>query len=125
MAISHHTYTVIDCNEPLALAKFYGQITGYVIDESVRNGDSDWVDLFDNGIRKLAFQRVDNYLAPTWPDGPIPQQLHLDFHVKDLDIAEEKVLALGAIKHNEQPGQMFRVFLDPQGHPFCLVKNPQ
>jgi hypothetical protein len=125
MAIAHHTYTVIDCNEPLALAKFYGQITGYVIDESVRNGDSDWVDLFDNGIRKLAFQRVDNYLAPTWPDGPIPQQLHLDFHVKDLDIAEEKVLALGAIKHNVQPGQMFRVFLDPQGHPFCLVKNPQ
>ena len=125
MAIAHHTYTGIDCNEPLALAKFYGQITGYVIDESVRNGDSDWVDLFDNGIRKLAFQRVDNYLAPTWPDGPVPQQLHLDFHVKDLDIAEEKVLTLGAIKHNVQPGQMFRVFLDPQGHPFCLVKNPQ
>jgi len=125
MAIAHHTYTVIDCKEPLALAKFYGQITGYVIDESVRNGDEDWVDLFDSGIRKLAFQRVDNYLAPTWPDGPIPQQQHLDFHVRDLDLGEERVLAIGAVKHKEQPGHMFRVFLDPQGHPFCLVKNPQ
>jgi len=125
MAIAHHTYTVIDCKEPLALAKFYGQITGYVIDEAARDEDSDWVDLFDNGVRKLAFQRVENYQAPNWPAGPIPQQLHLDFHVRDLDLGEEKVLALGAIKHNVQPGQMFRVFLDPQGHPFCLVKNPQ
>jgi len=24
-----------------------------------------------------------------------------------------------------QPGTNFRVYLDPEGHPFCLVKNPQ
>ena len=125
MAVAHHTYTVIDCPNPYQLAKFYSEITGFTIDEAVRAGDSDWVDLFENGVRRLAFQRVENYQVPTWPDGPTPQQLHLDFHVKDLDIGEERVLALGAVKHSVQPGQMFRVFLDPQGHPFCLVKNPQ
>jgi hypothetical protein len=30
------------------------------------------------------------------------------------------VLALGARKADHQPGQTFRVFLDPEGHPFCL-----
>ena len=73
----------------------------------------------------MAFQKVSNYVAPTWPEGPVPQQLHFDFHVKDLDIGEEKVLAIGAIKHQVQPGNMFRVYLDPEGHPFCLVQNPQ
>jgi hypothetical protein len=31
------------------------------------------------------------------------------------------VLALGAKKAEFQPGTTFRVFLDPAGHPFCLV----
>jgi hypothetical protein len=34
------------------------------------------------------------------------------------------VLALGATKHAVQPGEaagdLFRVYLDPAGHPFCL-----
>ena len=30
------------------------------------------------------------------------------------------VIALGATKHEHQPGTSFRVFLDPAGHPFCL-----
>jgi hypothetical protein len=50
----------------------------------------------------------------------VPQQLHLDLTVDDLDAAEAAVLALGATKHEYQPGTTFRVFLDPAGHPFCL-----
>jgi hypothetical protein len=46
--------------------------------------------------------------------------MHLDLDVPDLDAAEEQVLALGAIKHEHQPGTTFRVYLDPAGHPFCL-----
>jgi hypothetical protein len=64
---------------------------------------------------------VAGYRAPQWPEGAIPQQLHLDFDVADLDAAEAAVLALGARKADFQPGQTFRVFLDPVGHPFCLV----
>jgi len=50
-----------------------------------------------------------------------PQQLHLDLEVADLDAGEAAVVALGARKHEVQPGETFRVFLDPAGHPFCLV----
>jgi hypothetical protein len=84
-------------------------------------GSVDWVQLLNEGMPTLGFQRVENFVAPTWPEGPIPQQLHLDFLVTDLDEGEALVLAEGATKHSFQPGTSFRVFLDPVGHPFCLV----
>ncbi|HEX7404344.1 MAG TPA: VOC family protein, partial [Candidatus Nanopelagicaceae bacterium] len=72
----------------------------------------------------IAFQRIPNYLPPTWPDGPVPQQMHLDFEVADLDEAEVLVIALGAKKAEFQSSEKFRVYLDLIGHPFCLVHNP-
>ena len=43
-----------------------------------------------------------------------------DIRVDDLDVAEEAVLKLGATSMNTG-GQNYRVYLDPQRHPFCLV----
>ena len=126
MSIAHHVYTAVDCAHPASLARFYAEITGWDVGELDESEDSvEWVDLFHNGVRMMAFQKVAHYIPPTWPEGPIPQQLHFDFHVTDLDIGESKILAIGAIKHAVQPGTNFRVYLDPEGHPFCLVKNPQ
>jgi hypothetical protein len=49
-------------------------------------------------------------------------QRAFDFDVDDLDVGEAAVLALGARKTDVQPEpEAFRVFLDPAGHPFCLV----
>jgi len=124
MSIAHHVYTAVDCANPVSLARFYAEITGWDVGE-IEDLEDEWVDLFHNGVRMMAFQKVSNYIPPTWPEGPIPQQLHFDFHVKDLDIGESKILAIGATKHEVQPGTNFRVYLDPEGHPFCLVKNPQ
>ncbi|MEK6439682.1 VOC family protein [Pseudonocardia sp. T1-2H] len=31
------------------------------------------------------------------------------------------MLTIGARKAEVQPGETFQVFLDPVGHPFCLV----
>ncbi|MCY0946131.1 VOC family protein [Streptomyces antarcticus] len=71
----------------------------------------------------LGFQRVDDYRAPRWPEQSIPQQVHLDFEVEDLDEAEARLLELGARKPDHQPGEdRWRVFVDPAGHPFCLVR---
>ena len=126
MSIAHHVYTAVDCAHPASLARFYAEITGWEVGELDESEDSvEWVDLFHNGVRMMAFQKVAHYIPPTWPEGPIPQQLHFDFHVLDLDSGESKVLALGATKHAVQPGRNFRVYVDPEGHPFCLVKNPQ
>jgi hypothetical protein len=130
-----HFYSAIDCSDPINLANFYSSITGLKVDVTTENTDSNivWVELKDNqGIPKLAFQKVSNYKAPTWPEGPIPQQLHLDFAVKNLDETEIELLKIGAVKTEFQPGSPktndysteFRVYLDPEGHPFCIIHRP-
>jgi predicted enzyme related to lactoylglutathione lyase len=115
--------TSLDCPDPLALADFYAQLTGMPVEPlgDLLPSDMDWIELLSEGKPTLGFQKVDGFVAPTWPEGPVPQQLHVDFAVDDLDAAEQRALSLGASKAAFQPGTTWRVFLDPVGHPFCLV----
>jgi hypothetical protein len=85
----------------------------------IRVGPS-WLDQ-DDASPIIAFQRVDDYTPPQWPGQTVPQQMHIDVKVDDLDAGEAAVLALGATA----PGSgtpTFRVYLDPAGHPFCVIK---
>ena len=111
---------VIDCPDPAALAEFYRAVIG----GQVTSAADDWVVLEPEGGPRMAFQQADDFAAPTWPTGERPQQFHLDLTVDDIDEAEPTVLAIGARKHDVQPGERdgdtFRVYLDPAGHPFCL-----
>ncbi|GAB3856762.1 VOC family protein [Nocardioides maradonensis] len=118
MAIARDPIFVIDCPDPALLADFYGRLLGWTpkVDE-----DGTWAG-FADGDRPFFFQQVEDFRPPAWPGQDVPQQMHLDVDVDDLDVAEEAVLALGATKHDHQPGTTFRVFLDPAGHPFCLCK---
>lgn len=114
----------LDCPDPLTLAGFYAALTGLQVEplgefppEKVT-----WIELLNDGCPTLGFQKVDDFRPPTWPTGPLPQQAHLDFYVDDLDDGERFALSLGARKAKFQPGgASFRVYLDPAGHPFCLV----
>jgi catechol 2,3-dioxygenase-like lactoylglutathione lyase family enzyme len=119
--------TALDCPDPLALAHFYAELTGLEVEPL--NGfppeDVTWIELQDHGRSILGFQKIPHYVAPTWPEGPVPQQLHLDFAVDDLDAGEAHVLSVGATKPEFQPGDTFRVYLDPVGHPFCLVLDDE
>ena len=117
MAIAKHPSVVIDCPDARALANFYGELLGW----EVSNEEGDWMDIRPaDGSNCISFQQVDVYQAPVWPGQTIPQQMHFDVLVEDLDEAEKAVLALGASKAAHHPGETFRVFLDPAGHPFCL-----
>ncbi|MFD7073632.1 VOC family protein [Nocardioides sp. NPDC101246] len=118
MAIARTPQWVIDCPDTAALATFYAQLLGW---ESKVDDDGGWASAWGDG-GSLDFQRVDNYQAPKWPGQDVPQQTHLDVTVDDLDKAEAEVLAIGATKHEVQPGESFRVFLDPAGHTFCLCR---
>ena len=106
---------VLDCPDPPALATFYGAMLDWTVEST-----PEWADVRADYGHCLSFQRVDAYSPPDWPGQDVPQQMHLDVIVDDLDAAEAAVLDLGATKHEYQPGTSFRVFLDPAGHPFCL-----
>jgi hypothetical protein len=87
----------------------------------------DWLNLrLPDGTPLLAFQQVKDLPASTWPEDPIPQQLHLDVMVGDpegLDAAHKAVLALGGalrFDRSDDPEEPLRVFVDPDGHPFCV-----
>ncbi|MFD9697821.1 VOC family protein [Lentzea sp. NPDC059081] len=116
MAIGDLYDVVIDCPEPVKLADFYQQLVG----GEIVDADSDWVSLRTGNGRRLSFQQVEGYTAPRWPGQELPQQVHLDVAVADLDAAEAEVLALGAAKLHDKHAAC-RVYADPAGHPFCLV----
>lgn len=110
--------TAFDCPDALALADFYNAIIG---GDLVPGDDDGWVELHTL-TGTLAFQEIDGHRPPTWPDGDVPQQGHIDIDVLNLDGAEAAVLRLGALKASTQPSpDQFRVMIDPAGHPFCLV----
>ena len=122
---------ILDCPDALALAAFYSGLLGWPLEDGSDHAFATLVPPGggvspDNpdGRATLAFQQIADWAAPTWPGGRHPQQLHLDFSVGDIDAAEPQVLALGARRHEHQPSQDggFRVYLDPVGHPFCLIR---
>jgi hypothetical protein len=100
--------TVLDTTDPRRLAAFYRQMFGL----RYRPGDEppapqparppegrDWLVLESPAASAaLAFQKVQKLPEATWPDGPVPHQLHLDATVPtkaDLDAQHDWALALG------------------------------
>lgn len=108
---------ILDCPEPKVLAKFYAELIG---GEIVMYEDN-WAEVVPPTIRPLlAFQRVENYTRPQWPGQDVPQQSHIDVRVDDFESGEAAVLAIGATKAGSDH-EGYRVYLDPAGHPFCLI----
>ena len=119
---------VLDCPDPLELARFYSTLFGLEIDE---HGDDDWRSLSGPGstlgFSSLAFRRSDDYVPATWP-GTDALELHLDLIVEDLSSGHAAVVALGAepLDPVDAPpagnARGWRVYADPAGHPFriCL-----
>jgi predicted enzyme related to lactoylglutathione lyase len=110
----------LDTPDPRGLASFYAELLGWTVDED--SSDDEWVNVRgeDGGV-KLSFQLAPDLQRPTWPDGPVPQQAHLDLYVTSYDEPEARALALGAtlLDASEEHAD-FRVYADPSGHPFCL-----
>jgi hypothetical protein len=78
------------------------------------------------GRAHVAFQQVAVLPEATWPEGPVPQQMHLDLTVPttaELDVQHERALTLGArLLHDrsDDPEEPLRVYADLAGHPFCI-----
>jgi len=117
---------VLDCPAPLELATFYQAVLGGEVNRPDRRWalDTGWATLhLDSGL-VLAFQRQQGYRPPDWPGAQRPQQFHLDLGVADLDQAAQQALAAGARLLDAGSGKRsWRVYADPAGHPFCLVRE--
>ena len=125
---------VLDALDARTLAESYRDLLGLAYrpgDEPPPAGEpdpqgADWLVLRDGQRTALAVQAVDELPAATWPEGPVPQQLHLDLTVPtvaDLESAHERALGLGArllLDRSDDPDEPLWVFADPAGHPFCV-----
>ncbi|ANP48716.1 catechol 2,3-dioxygenase-like lactoylglutathione lyase family enzyme [Streptomyces griseochromogenes] len=106
-----------DCADPAEMARFYGELLAF----PVLFSNDDFVLLGKEGAPGLGFNRLADYRPPTWPDPAQEKQAHIELGVDDLDIAEKRLLDLGATRPEFQPApDRWRVLLDPAGHPFCI-----
>ncbi|QSB13406.1 VOC family protein [Natronosporangium hydrolyticum] len=109
----------VDCPDGEPLSAFYAAIFGYQL-KYLRHRMA-WIGAEESTpMGEVLFQPVADYRPPRWPEPAYPQQVHLDIHVEDIELAERQVLALGA-RRLPGEGVDWRVYADPDGHPFCLL----
>lgn len=110
---------VLNSPDPEALAGFYSRLLGWPIVDV----DPTWARLeHPDGGTTLSFQIEDIYERPTWPAAAGTQQMmqHLDFRVDDLDAASTHADFCGAVRADDHADAGLHVYLDPDGHVFCL-----
>lgn len=118
------TQIVLECADPRSLAEFWRSILD--LDPPVQQ--EDWTTLTWPAVGRLAFHRVEGYRPPPWPGEAGEEHMHLDLLVEEFEAAEQRVLDAGARPLSEvhSPGpRAWRVYADPEGHPFCLVSTPE
>ena len=112
----------LDCGDTRELADFYQALLG--MQRVFEAPDASIIALTD-GSSFVTMMHIDNHVAPTWPDPGQQQQMHLDISVTDLPGAAASAVALGAREAEHQAGpDIWRVLIDPAGHPFCLTTSP-
>ncbi|MFJ3639147.1 VOC family protein [Streptomyces sp. NPDC090108] len=107
-----------DCADPAELAGFYGEL----LELPVLFSTDDFALIGRKDSPGLGFTCIADHRPPTWPDPAHGKQAHLELGVDDLDLAEKRALALGAVRPDAQPDpDRWRVLVDPAGHPFCVT----
>jgi catechol 2,3-dioxygenase-like lactoylglutathione lyase family enzyme len=126
---------VLDTTDARRAAEFWRQLVGLIYrpgheppaDGADDPAGRDWLNLtLPDRTPVLAFQQVTELAQATWPEHRVPQQLHLDLTVRDveeLDAVHDHVLALGGalrLDRSDDEEEPLRVYADPDGHPFCV-----
>jgi predicted enzyme related to lactoylglutathione lyase len=110
---------VFDAADIAAESSFWAGLLDATVD-----AEDDWHMVMVDGAPRIGVQLAPNHVAPDWPDGAPPQQIHLDLWVEDFPTAHDRVTELGArvLKPAEKTDgpDNFQVYADPAGHPFCL-----
>ena len=106
----------LDCPDPRREADFWSELLGW----EVAMVEDEYAMLKGTGSA-LGFGKVPDYERPAWPNERGSKQFHFDLKTDDIAAAERRCVELGATVPEDQPGETWRVLLDPAGHPFCLT----
>lgn len=107
----------LDCDDPRQEARFWSEL----LELTEAYADDNYAMLKGPDGPALGFGRVEDYQPPAWPNPHGCKQFHLDLAVEDIEAAVQRCVELGARLADPQPGETWRVLLDPAGHPFCLT----
>jgi predicted enzyme related to lactoylglutathione lyase len=118
MAIATLKMITLDSSDARRDAAFWSTVLGY----AVAHVQDEYAMLTGPGGVALGLGTLADHEPPGWPNEHGSKQFHLDLAVDDLDAAAREVVGLGGTLPDEQPGETWRVLLDPSGHPFCLTR---
>ena len=106
-----------DCADPRALARFWGQVTGWPVSEEPQPGYEECaVGMPDEGRPRLYFVKVPERKTTK-------NRLHLDVIPADRTQDEEiaRLIRLGArIVRDRRPELGWVILADPEGNEFCV-----
>ena len=108
--------TTLDCDDVRAEVAFWSGLLGWPVAHV-----QDEYGMLTGPSSALGFGQVPDYRPPAWPNEGGTKQFHLDLACADVAAAEALCVELGGTVPDEQPGETWRVVLDPAGHPFCLT----
>jgi predicted enzyme related to lactoylglutathione lyase len=107
----------LDSSDARRDARFWSEVLGW----QIAHEQDEYAMLTGPDGLALGFGTVADHQRPGWPNQRGTKQFHFDLAVDDLDTAVKECVELGATLPDEQPGETWRVLLDPSGHPFCLT----
>jgi predicted enzyme related to lactoylglutathione lyase len=110
---------VLDCRDPEALARFWGEALGY----TALGSAGSYVLLMDgdNAGPKLLLQQVPE-------PRPAKNRMHLDIDTRDVDGEVRRLEELGARRLEAarvEHGTRWVVMADPEGNEFCVCDGGQ
>jgi hypothetical protein len=110
-----HRVVVFDAADLGAESRFWAGVLGGTVDE-----EDDWHMVLVEGRAQVGVQLAPDHVPPDWPDGALPQQIHLDLWLDDFEQAHDTVTSLGAtvLEPAEDDGaspDAFQVYADPAG----------
>ena len=106
----------LDCADATTASQFWAELMGWDV---VASGDG--YAMLSGGGHTVGFGSVPDYEPPAWPNEHGSKQFHFDLACTDIAATEARAVELGASVVDPQPGETWRVLIDPGGHPFCLT----
>lgn len=117
MTIATLKMVTLDSSDVGRDTAFWSAVLGW----PVVHQQDEYAMLVGEGGVAIGLGAVDGHEPPGWPNERGSKQFHFDLAVDDIDLAAAACVELGATFPDDQPGETWRVLLDPSGHPFCLT----